>query len=453
MNIIKNTNRKTKCAGILLALCAMVMLASCAAAPAGSGHVNASEPVAVPSDAGQVNTSEPVAAPSDAGQVNTSEPVAAPSDAGQVNTSEPVAAPSDAGQERTSEPVVAPAGSGHVNTAEPANTPSAEVREEAVPSETGGDEIDYVRFMKDPDYADHCIAEDIAKVAGLKSKPERYDSACVVDMRKSETAYDVNWDYGEEYEKQVALCDWEEVFDAEYYMEQFPMLALQYHYDEDQLLRHFQTVGIHEGRQGCEDFNVGAYMDWCEKNREYVVDLFEDDYAPYYMFYMSALSEQPEKFPADGHPEQYKAILTLAQQQELDGINSYRKLVSAEPLAFDSEMAAFANYRSWVNQEKEYTAHTWLHLDSSEDIINLYLDATSADRISENNLETSTLTVQSWYVIYGGSKPHYDAMVRPDYKYTGTSNLYVDDVAIKTYDNRGVQFDIFAGSLSTPFNP
>ena len=438
MNIIKNTNRKTKCAGILLALCAMVMLASCAASPAGSDHVNASEPVA---------------APSDAGQVNTSEPVAAPSDAGQVNTSEPVAAPSDAGQERTSEPVVAPAGSGHVNTAEPANTPSAEVREEAVPSETGGDEIDYVRFMKDPDYADHCIAEDIAKITGLKSRPERYGSACVVDMRNDETAYDVNWDYGEEYEKQVALCDWEKVFDAKYYMEQFPMLALQYHYDEDQLLRHFQTVGVHEGRQGCEDFNVGAYMDWCKENREYVVDLFDNDYALYYMFYMSALSEQPEKFPADGHPAQYKAILTTAQQRELDGINRYRKKTGAEPLVFDPEMAAFANYRSWVNQDNEYVGHTWVEKSSSKETIDLYFDTTSADILSENTLETSTLSVNYWYNTYANSKPHYEAMINKDYNYVGSSNLYIDDVAIRTYDNRGVQFDIFAGSVSTPFNP
>ncbi len=453
MNIIKNTNRKTKCAGILLALCAMVMLASCAAAPAGSGHVNASEPVAAPSDAGQVNTSEPVAAPSDAGQVNTSEPVAAPSDAGQVNTSEPVAAPSDAGQERTSEPVVVPAGSGHVNTAEPANTPSAEVREEAVPSETGGDEIDYVRFMKDADYAGHCIAENLAEIAGLKAKPEKSNSACVVDMRESETAYDVDWDYGDEYEQRVGMYDWEKVFNADYYMEQFPMLALQYHYDEDQLLRHFQTVGIHEGRQGCKDFNVGAYMDWCEKNRDYVVDLFDGDYAPYYMFYMSSVGGRPEKFPADGHPVQYKAILTLAQQKELDGINHYRKKIGADPLVFDPEMAAFANYRSWMNQEEEYVGHVWLDIPENSDIIDLYFDATSADRISENTIETSTLNVNDWYIAYAKSEPHYEAMINEDYEYVGSSNLYVSDVAIKTYKNRGVQFDIFAGSLSTPFNP
>ena len=396
---MKNTNKKARFLSMLLALCAAAMLASCAAAPAGSGCVNASEPSSVSSV-----------------EIKEESVPSASFDATVTDVH------------------------------------SEKIDDKKTNTQNADNEIDYVRFMKDPAYADRCIADDIAKIAGIESKPERYGSACVVDMRKSETAYDVNWDYGEEYEKQVALCDWEKVFDTEYYMEQFPMLALQYHYDEDQLLRHFQTVGIHEGRQGCEDFNVGAYMDWCEKNREYVVDLFEDDYAPYYMFYMSALSEQPEKFPADGHPEQYKAILTLAQQKELDGINVYRKITGAEPLVFDSEMAAFANYRSWVNQEKEYVGHVWLDISENSDIIDLYFEATSADRISENTLETSTLSVKAWCDVYAGSESHYEAMINKNYNYVGSSNLYVDDVAIRTYENRGVQFDIFAGSVSTPIN-
>lgn len=396
---MKNTNKKARFLSMLLAICTTAMLASCAAAPAGSGHVNASEPSSVPS----VEIKEE-----------------------SVPSASFDATVTDVHSEKTD--------------SKDNNTQSAD------------NEVDYVRFMKDTDYADHCIAENIAKIAGIESKPEKYGSACVVDMRNNETVYDVNWDYGKEYEERISLYDWEDVFDAEYYMEQFPMLALQYHYDEDQLLRHFQTVGIHEGRQGCEDFNVGAYMDWCKKNREYVIDLFEDDYAPYYMFYMSALSEQPEKFPADGHPEQYKAILTLAQQKELDGINVYRKITGAEPLVFDSEMAAFANYRSWVNQEKEYVGHVWLDISENSDIIDLYFEATSADRISENTLETSTLSVKSWCDVYAGSESHYEAMINKNYNYVGSSNLYIDDVAIRTYDNRGVQFDIFAGSVSTPIN-
>lgn len=388
---MKNTNKKARILSMFLALCATITLASCASTPDGSSYVNASEPTNVP----------------------------------LVEIQEE-SVPSASFEE-----------------------PVTDVHSEKIDDE---DEIDYVRFMKDADYADHCIADELAAIAGIKSKPEQYSSKCVVDMRGNDAAYDVDWDYGAAYDKQVGLYDWSEVFDAEYYMDSFPMLALQYHYDENQLLKHFQTVGVHEGRQGCENFNVGAYMDWCKENRSYAVDLFGDDYALYYMFYMASFSEQPDEFPADGHPVQYKAIPTAAQQKELDGINSYRKKVGADPLVFDSEMAAFANYRSWVNQEKEYVGHTWLHLDSSKNTIDLYSEATSADCISENTLETSTLTVKNWSISYADSKPHYEAMINKEFNYVGTSNLYVDDVAIGTYENRGVQFDIFAGSLSTPVN-
>lgn len=50
-------------------------------------------------------------------------------------------------------------------------------------------------------------------------------------------------------------CDWSLVFDADYYKKAFPMLAVQYHQDNALLLEHFQTVGIHEGRQGSANFN------------------------------------------------------------------------------------------------------------------------------------------------------------------------------------------------------
>ena len=139
----------------------------------------------------------------------------------------------------------------------------------------------------------------------------------------------------------------------------------------------------------------------------------------------------------------------LAQQKELDGINKYREKTGAEPLVFDPEMAAFANYRSWMNQEKEYIGHAWVEAPGNDDIIDLYFNTTSADLISENTLETSMLAVKAWCDVYADSKLHYEAMIDDNYKYVGSSNLYIDDVAIRTHKNRGVQFDIFAGSLAS----
>ena len=102
----------------------------------------------------------------------------------------------------------APDGSSYVNASEPSIVPSVEIPEESVPSasfeesvtnvhsdETDDeDEIDYVRFMKDADYADRCIADELAAIVGIKSKPEKYSSKCVVDMRGNDAAYDVDWD-------------------------------------------------------------------------------------------------------------------------------------------------------------------------------------------------------------------------------------------------------------------
>ena len=144
---MKNTNKKARFLSMLLALCAAAMLASCAAAPAGSGCVNASEPSSVSSV-----------------EIKEESVPSASFDATVTDVH------------------------------------SEKIDDKKTNTQNADNEIDYVRFMKDPAYADRCIADDIAKIAGIESKPERYDSACVVDMRKSETAYDVNWDYGEEYE-------------------------------------------------------------------------------------------------------------------------------------------------------------------------------------------------------------------------------------------------------------
>ena len=82
---------------------------------------------------------------------------------------------------------------------------------------------------------------------------------------------------------------------------------------------------------------------------------------------------------------------------EFDGINRYREKKNVDELVYAPELAALANYRAWVNQENEYVGHTWLDLQSSKDIINLYFDGTSADHLGENTLETSTLSVRTWY--------------------------------------------------------
>lgn len=95
-----------------------------------------------------------------------------------------------------------------------------------------------------------------------------------MDVNSTVNPYDVIYDYGKDYDAFTAACDWSLEFDADYYMSTFPTLALQYHNDKNLLLKHFQTVGIHEGRQGKESFNVGAYKGNCSSEVSKAFDVF-----------------------------------------------------------------------------------------------------------------------------------------------------------------------------------
>lgn len=314
--------------------------------------------------------------------------------------------------------------------------------------------IDWDRMDKDFAYNDEVYAVYyLSGIANLESLPETSSRYCVVDMRADHESYDVDWDYGFEYDNFVAAADWSRIFDIGYYEAMFPMLALQYHYDEEQLLRHFQTVGIHEGRQGSEDFNVGAYMDWCAENLPYTAEAFGGDYALYYLFYASSVGDQPASFPADGRPAQYKAVMTYSQKEEFDAVNKYRAEKGLDPYVYDSEMTAFANFRAWTNQDQELVGHTWLadHLEQS--VLDLCFSGLDTETICENTIETSQLTQKAWHKNYAASKSHYEAMVNPGFCYFGTSHEYVDSVAIGRYSARGVQFDTFTDDLSTAMNP
>ena len=166
---MRKTN-KIKYANLLLAFCMAAILASCGAAPAGFGQVSAAEPVAVPSVSSGADRLEAQNQKLD----------------GAVKTS----------------------------------------LDKTDPQPVDKKKYNPFRFIKD-NYADRRTAKALSGVAGLQSNPEKYNSSCVVDMRGGKAAYDVDWDYGADYQEQVSLCDWSKVFDVEYYMDTFPMLALQ----------------------------------------------------------------------------------------------------------------------------------------------------------------------------------------------------------------------------------
>ena len=278
---------------------------------------------------------------------------------------------------------------------------------------------------------------DIAKVCGLKSTVETSVEACIVNVTTDHNPYDVAYDYGTAYKAFVDACDWSLVFDADYYIQQFPMLALQYNYDKALLLEHFQTVGIHEGRQGSAAFNVGTYRNNCANN---VRSAFGDNWEGYYFYYM--LNNSTEKsVNTTGGSKQQKTVMTALQAQQLSDINGYRAEVGQPALTFDSELAAFANYRCIVNHNTGLKGHAWI--DATEGynfIINKLLPTLKGAGYNENtcrwdNSKRDYGEIHS--TCYRNSPDHYKTLIG-NYNIYGISNSYRSN-STRTV----IQFDTF----------
>lgn len=278
--------------------------------------------------------------------------------------------------------------------------------------------------MPDADFVVDSSAKAIAKICGLTAPVEEDVSLCYWDSY-GKHPYDVVYDYGKDYKAYVKACDWSLVFDAEYYAEQFPMLALQYHYDKKELLFHFQTVGVHEGRQGCKEFNVSAYM---MNGDSKIKNIFHCNPEGYYIYYM--LNYDTEKdintvYREDGKPAKimYYYRPTALQKRECDAVNEDRKKIGNDTLTMKSETCALASYRAYINAHDGYEAHDWA-LDNM-DLMRKYNKIIGGNRFAENTVtwfhKTSYARIGEPY--YRASKSHYDAMVAEKYAYIGASNI------------------------------
>lgn len=328
-----------------------------------------------------------------------------------------------------------------INNATPGNST---IEEESVPTAGSVDQVYRRPTAEERRLAD---METYLKYCSVQATVETDRSACVIDVRTAENPYDVVWDYGYYYDNLVIFSDWSMVFDADYYMDQFPVLAYQYHYDEDLLLQHFQTVGVHEGRQGSDSFNVADYMSKCPED---VRDMFGDCYAAYYFYWMNNETNQSMDVSGNGQPKQMTAVMTAMQRYELKQVNALREELGIEPLVFDSELAAFGNFRAWIDAAEDWAGHDWLYANVEE--VNKIARMFDGGYLSENTVKHYGSQAVNWYQKYYASKAHYNAMVDPDNVYVGCSNAYLGSCE---HNSRGmvmVELDMFAGSLSTPMN-
>ena len=303
--------------------------------------------------------------------------------------------------------------------------------------------------------------QDITQLIGLKAGVEQYCYHCVVDVDEGENPYDVTWDYGDLYNAFVKEVDWDLLFDGDYYIQTFPILAHLYHKDKALLLQHFQTVGIHEGRQGCESFNVAAYQKNCDaKLRE----AFGDNYECYYFYYAMNQKTQKGIVTTGSEKKQLTTKLTDMQQTELRNINNYRAEVGVAPLEYDAELSALACYRAYIDALEDWDAHDWVQADENLDEAYEMVDMMMAESWTENTvhgypsskeraLELCAYT--PWYINYRYSEAHYKAMVDKKHYYVGCANCYISDYKKINPDHPDakavyVQFDVFVPALTTP---
>ncbi len=307
------------------------------------------------------------------------------------------------------------------------------VVETPVVDETQGEENDVFTETPDAeteitettsDYAFNSI-EAISEICGLEADVENDVDLGYVNTWDEHNPYDVVFEYNDLYDEYVDACDWSLVFDVDYYMETFPMLAMQYHYDEELLLEHFQTRGIQEGRQGSADFNVGAYV--C--NSEAIsFDAFDKNFEGYYFYYM--LNYETEKnvntvTRNSGKPVkiQYKSVLTAMQQMEFHEINEYRAEVGLEPYAWNDEVAAIACYRAYNNAVLDISGHDWMY--EHEYLINEWCGYYGWECFSENTAcSTGNTNGRTFGPSYASSEAHYNAMISTKYTDCGTSLVF-----------------------------
>lgn len=276
----------------------------------------------------------------------------------------------------------------------------------------------------------------IAAIGGLKSTVEKDYKECIVYVDTDHNPYDVEYDYGDTYNAYVDACDWSLVFDADYYIETFPTLALLYNNDKDLLLEHFATVGIHEGRQGSKKFNVGSYMSNCDSD---IAKAFGNNYECYYIYYL--LNYDNEKSvdvaPTKNTEIQYKVILTAMQEAELKHVNEYRVAAGVAPIEYNEALAEIANYRAYINVVEGWDAHEWMHAEGKMSSLYKYLNLLDKSdyymtSYSENNVTTESAfnerlsrdNVIPKYLSYANSQSHYEAMVNAKFVIFGTSSRY-----------------------------
>ena len=302
--------------------------------------------------------------------------------------------------------------------------------------------------------------EEIMNITDVRATPEYDIFSCYIDVNDKTNPYDVNWDYGKDYDKLVNSCDFDKIFDADFYSETYPYLALMYHGNTELLKKHFMTVGIHEGRTGKKGFSYAEIISILKKyftsksDAKLIKSLpaenaTDGNFSAAYVIYLDHITKITKKnIKADtkyADMDFHKNILTKVQKTELDEINAYRKEVGAVELTWNHTMAESANYRAYESVVHNLKAHTWgkTHHTEAIDFMHYingsYYDENTLTITHRYTKDVTTRDLTGWAKSYYNSPSHKEAMLEKDSIKYGGSNLYGDGDTLR-------QFDLFANT-------
>jgi hypothetical protein len=277
--------------------------------------------------------------------------------------------------------------------------------------------------------------EALMRIANLQATCETDINACYVDVT-SENPYDIVWDYGEEYEKYVAACDWSLVWNYDFYVKAYPGLAALYHYDEDLLLRHFQTIGIHEGRIGSKNSWISSSVDSSENAYRYFDFMLNNDkYTEDIENGRFQLTTDTRYFMLQG-----ANVMTALEKEILYNININRQdigkaagdqdyMMDLNPYTYtNDELTCLANLRAYLGAHDGYTGDDWFNENYIEYLVRAFPseNVTDSTPVKMSSLDhNGELTIDDIMTsLNPGSTEYSDCITNASLDSMGVSNIY-----------------------------
>lgn len=220
----------------------------------------------------------------------------------------------------------------------------------------------------------------------------------------------------------------DKLFDYDFYCEEYPAVALLHEYDEDALKQHFYSVGLFEGRQACENFNVDNYtaettnlgkyfIEYATSNNDVSYEMTEDDVRQirlYDIAFEAYVLEVADQHQSSAFVER---MANPYIQGEINAIATYRSRFELNNHAarghalindFNDDVIIPMYNIDWFSENKFTQGYEDYAYDEANDFLN------NVDIATDYNL------MGYWYMC----DAHYNAAISRDNRYVGCGHVY-----------------------------